>query len=150
MCKIALNNERTTNLLAQCCNTITIVQLFPRRWLKTTQLMEANLQLTMMMVNKVNVETDEIVSKSNYFSIPECSIEYAILKKRLIFDNNLVTENHDIHTMECLKACYDRQLSKIGSIVQESTGVETKPIELVTKMLPIMEYYVRTTFCVIK
>ena len=52
--------------------------------------------------------------------------------------------------MTYLKDCCDRQLSKIGSIVQECTGVETKQIQPVTKILPIMEHYVSSTFGVSK
>ena len=40
--------------------------------------------------------------------------------------------------MTDLQACYDKQLSKIVSIVQYSVGIETKPIQLTTKTLSIM------------
>jgi hypothetical protein len=52
--------------------------------------------------------------------------------------------------MTDLQAACDRQLSKIGSIVQESVGVEAKPIMLITKIMPIMENYVCTAFGVSK
>ena len=68
----------------------------------------------------------------------------------MVFDNSLVTGNHDIYAMTHLQAYYDRILSKIVSIVQESVEVETKPIQLVTKILPIMEHCVSTAFEVSK
>ena len=55
-----------------------------------------------MFVNirhKVNIESDERVFKSNYGSRREHLIGDAILEKILVFDNNLVTENHDIYAM---------------------------------------------------
>ena len=52
--------------------------------------------------------------------------------------------------MTCLQSFYDRQLSKIESIVQESVGVETKPIKFITKMLPTLEHSMSTAFGVSK
>ena len=122
--------------------------------LRTIQLVKADLQLIKSFFvnirNKGNRESDEIVSKSNYGPRPGYSIEYAILEKRLVFDNRIVTESHNICAIADLKACYDKQLSKIGSIFQESVGVETKPIKLVTNTLPIIQHYVRTAFGVSK
>ena len=115
---------------------------------------EADFQLIMRMFvnirNKVNIESDERVSKRNYGSRPGCSIEDAILEKTLIFDNSLVTGNHNIYAMTDLQDGYYRKLSNIGLIVKYSAGVETKPIQLVTKILPIMEHYVNTSFGVSK
>ena len=54
------------------------------------------------------------------------------------------------HSMTDSQAFYDKQLSKIGSIVKESVGVETKPIQLVTKTLPTIEHCVGSYFGVIK
>ena len=161
MYKIALNNERMTNLLVKYYNMIIAVQFFPARWLKrlvvmiakgkgpvlgklrTIQLIEADLQLLMRIFvntrNKGSIEADEIILKSNYGSRPGYSIEDAILEKRLVFDKSLVTGRHNIYTLTDLHAAYDRQLSKIGSIVKESVGVESKPIMLITKVMPMME-----------
>ena len=146
MHKIALINERITNLLVKYYNIIITVQFSPERWLKTLvvmiekgkgpvlgklrtiQLTEADLKLIMMMFvnirNKGNIESDERVSKSIYGSRPGYSLEDDILEKRLVFDNSIVTGSHNIYAMADLQACCDRQLSKIGSIVQESVGVE--------------------------
>ena len=45
-----------------------------------------------------------------------------------------------------LTACYDRQLAKIGSIVEESIGIKRKPIQLIAKVLLIMEYHIYIIF----
>ena len=100
--------------------------------------------------NKGNIESDDKVSKSNCRSRAWYSTEDEILEKRLVFDNSLLVGKHTIYAMTDLQACYDRQLSKIGSIVQESVGVETKPIQFVTKMLPIKKHHVSTDFGVSK
>ena len=71
--------------------------------LRTIKLLEAGLQLIMKLFvsirNKGNIESDERISKSNYGSRLGCSIEDAILEKRLVFDNSIVTESHNIHAM---------------------------------------------------
>ena len=48
--------------------------------------------------------------------------------------------------MTNLKACYDRQLSEIQSIVKESIGIERKLMQLIAKVLPIMEHHICTSF----
>ena len=67
----------------------------------------------MSIRNKGNIKSDERVSKSNYGSRPGHSIEDAILEKRLVFDNIIVTGSHNIHAMTDLQACHDRELSKL-------------------------------------
>ena len=118
--------------------------------IRTIKLIEANIQLIMRFFvnirNKGRIELDERVSKIYYRSRTGNSIEDVILEKILVFDNSIVIISHTIYSMTDLQACYDRQLSKIGAIGQESVGLETKPIKLMTKILPIMEYYVRTSF----
>ena len=120
--------------------------------LRTIQLIEADLKPIMRILvnirNKRNIESDNRVSNRNYGSRPGHSIEDAILENRLFFDNSLVTGKHTIYATKDLQDFYDRQISKIGSIVQESAWLESKLILLVTKMLPIMEHYVRTAFVI--
>ena len=74
--------------------------------LRTTQLAEADLQSMMRMFanirNKVNTETDEIFSNNNHEYRTGHSLEDAILDKGLVFDNNLVTQHHNIHEMTYL------------------------------------------------
>jgi len=48
--------------------------------------------------------------------------------------------------MTDLKAYYDRQLPKIGSIVKELIGIERKLIQLIAKVLPIIEHHICTSF----
>ena len=120
----------------------------------TIQLIEADLQLIMSIVanirNKGNIESDDRVSKRKYRSSPENSIEDSTLEKSLVFGNIPVTGKYEIYAMPDLQACYDRKPYKLGSIVQESTRVETKMIQLMTKILTIMEHYMRTAFRVSK
>ena len=87
-----------------------------------------------------------MVSKRNCGNRPGHFTEDAILEKRLVFDNALVTGKYTIYVMIELQAFYDRQLSKIGLIVQESVVAETKPIQLITKMLPTIEHHMSTAF----
>ena len=55
-----------------------------------------------------------------------------------------------MHAMTDFQASHDKQLTKIWSVLQEFVGDETKPIQLMTKILPIMEHYVSKPFGVIK
>jgi len=45
-----------------------------------------------------------------------------------------------------LEACYDQQLAQIGSIVQESMGVERNIIKLIAKVIPDFQHYIYTTY----
>ena len=76
--------------------------------LRTIQLAEADIQLIMRLFvnirNNVHIDSYERVSKSNYGSRPVHSIEDAILEKRLVFDNRIVTGSHNIHAMTDLQA----------------------------------------------
>ena len=49
--------------------------------------------------NKGRKEKVQRVSKINYGSRPGHSIEDAILEKILVFDNSLVTGNHNVYAM---------------------------------------------------
>ena len=55
------------------------------------------------------VELDDRISKCNYGSRKGCSIENALLKKRLMI-NHEKTGEVNIHAMSDLEACYDRQI----------------------------------------
>ena len=67
------------------------------------KLAEDDLQLILRMFvnirNKGKIESDERVSKSNCGYRPGYSIKYAILEKILVFDNSLVTRNHNVYAM---------------------------------------------------
>ena len=93
---------------------------------------------------------DERISKSNCGSRPGYSRQDTLLEKILVFDNILVTKRHRICALTYLQAACDRKLSKIGAIVQELAGVESKPITLITKVMPMLYNYVCTAFGVSK
>ena len=122
--------------------------------LRTIQLMQVYFQLLMRIFvntrNKGSIEVDERISKNNYGSRLGYSIQDAILEKRQVFDYSLVTRVHYIYALIYLQLAHDRQLSKMGSMLKESVGVESKPIMLITKVMPIMENYVCTAFGVSK
>ena len=48
--------------------------------------------------------------------------------------------------MSDLEACYDRQLPRIGGIVQEMLGIERKPMKVFESILPIMEHHILTGY----
>ena len=48
--------------------------------------------------------------------------------------------------MTDLKVYYNQQLPKIISIVEELIGIERKPIQLIAKVLPIIENYICMNF----
>ena len=81
------------------------------------------------------IKKDERFSKANYGSRKNFSIESAILEKRLILDNSLLTTEYTIYTLTDLQSYYDRQLPNLGSIIQESTGRNRNVIELFTKLI---------------
>ena len=118
--------------------------------LKAIQLIEIDLQLLMRILintrNKSSIELDLRISKSNYSLRANYLIENAILEKRLWYDNSLLKAKSTIHNMTNLQAYYDRQLPKIGAIVEESVGIEHKPIQLIVKVLPIMKHYIFTSY----
>ena len=74
--------------------------------------------------NKYSIERDKRVLKNNFESRPDYSIELAILHKRLVYNNSKLTNEVIVHNITDLEACYDMQLSPIGSIVQELIGVK--------------------------
>ena len=68
-----------------------------------------------------------------------------MLEKRLIFDLTKITEEIFSYTARDLESCYDRQLSKIGGIVEESIGTKREAIKLVSKVLPKFKHCIGTT-----
>ena len=100
--------------------------------------------------NDENVEKDDRLSKFNYGSRRNYSIETAILEKRLMYDLAARDGREIMHTISDLKACYDRQLPNIGCMVQEAVGVEREPAKLFAKLLPVMEHHICTSFGISK
>ena len=48
--------------------------------------------------------------------------------------------------MTDLKACYDRQLANIGSIVEELVGIDRKIAQLIAKVILVFEHHVCTSY----
>ena len=128
--KCALNSLRLTLVLIRYLNIIIKNQYYPERWMKTLdviiekgkgpvlgklrtiQLIEANLQLVMRILvnnrNKHRIEKDLRIAKSNYRSRLRYSIDDAILEKRLIYDNSMLSGKQIIHNMTNSQAYYNR------------------------------------------
>ena len=85
--------------------------------LRTMQLIEADLQLLMRMHiggrNDKNVENDDRLSKFNYGSRANYSMQTAMLEKRLIHDLVVRERKMMMHNMSDLKAYYNRLLPNI-------------------------------------
>ena len=92
------------------------------------------------------IEDDHRFSKANYGSRKNFAITSAILQKRLIMDNSLISMKPTVYALTDLKSCYDRQLPNIGSIVEESVGRNRKEIILYTKIMPNFENHVNTGY----
>ena len=74
----------------------------------------------------------------------------ALLEKRLIFDNSIITTKSTIYNLTDLKSYYNRQLANIGGIVEESIERNRKAILLFTKIMPIFNHYVCTGYGISK
>ena len=83
------------------------------------------------------IEADNKFSKTNYGSRKNFSIETAILEKRLVLDNSMLTTKQMVHNFTDLKSCYNRQLANIGSIIEELAGRNMKVVQMFTKMMPV-------------
>jgi len=92
--------------------------------------------------NKEVIESNQRISKCNYGSRTNYSIENAILEKQLVHNCSMLSGNITIHNMTDLKLYYDRQLPQMGSIIKESIGIERKPIKLIAKLLPVMKHHI--------
>jgi len=118
--------------------------------LRTITLIEGDLQILMRIFmdgkNNELIETDSRFSKANYGSRKNYSIDSALLEKRLIFDHSALAATETICNFTDLKACYDRQLSKIGGIVEELTGRNRKAMILFTKIMSYFKHFVKTGY----
>ena len=81
------------------------------------------------------IEKDPRFSKANYGSRLNYSIETALLEKRIIFDNSMLTMENTIYTFTDLKACYNKQLINLGSIIEESVERDRNAIMIFAKIL---------------
>ena len=88
------------------------------------------------------IESDSRFSKANYGSRKKFSIETAILEKRLIFDNSILSNKHTIYNLTDLQFYYDQQLANIRSIVEEAVERDWQVIKLFTKVMLNFKYYI--------
>ena len=88
------------------------------------------------------IEVDERISKYNYGSRRNYNIEEAILKKRLMYNYSMFNYKPMVYVITDLEAYYDRQLSNICRIVEESLGISRQGIKLIAKVLPVLKYYI--------
>ena len=63
------------------------------------------------------IEVDPRISKANYGSRANYSIENALLKKRIIYDHSTLLYQCTIYNITDLEAYYNRQLPNMGSII---------------------------------
>ena len=124
------------------------------RKLRTIQLIVADLQLLMRIYiggrNNDNVEEDERLSKFNYGSRTNYSIETAILEKRLMYDVAVRDGKLMLYNISDLKVCYNRQLPNLGCMIQEVVGVNRVASKVFAEVLLIMTYHVYTDFSISK
>ena len=128
--KCALDCDRMTSILVILLNLFLKRCYYPNRWLKLVDtmlekgkgpiigklrnitLIEGDMQIGMRIFLSTDeeelIERDERFSKSNFGSRKNYSIATAILQKRLIFNNSLISMKHTICTMTDLQSCYDR------------------------------------------
>jgi hypothetical protein len=166
--KCALGSDRMTSILVRFYNILVKNEYVLQRWLdildtmlgkgkgmiigllRIITLIEADFQFIMRIFLREDleelIEDDERFSKSNYGSRQNYSIESALLEKRIIFDNSMLSGNKTIYTITDLQSCYDRQLAEIGGILEESTGKDRKAMKLIAKALPILKHFVCTGF----
>ena len=84
--------------------------------------------------------------KSNCGSRKNYSIESALLEKRIVFDNSLLSREKNIYHLTDLKSCYDRQLANVGALIEESIGVNKNAMQLMTKTIPRWKHHMSTAF----
>ena len=84
--------------------------------------------------------------KYNFESWKNYTIEEAILEKRLIYDCSIFNRKLTIHIITDLEACYDRQLSNICGMVEESVRISREEVKLILKVLPVLKHFVCTSF----
>ena len=92
------------------------------------------------------IENDDRFSKVNFGSRKNYAISTALLQKRLVIDNSIMSSKCTIHAMTDLQSCYDRQLPNVGSIVKESVGHNRNAIILCTKIMPFFEHHASAGF----
>jgi len=166
--KCALGSEQMSRILVKFYQIVIKNRYYLKRWekivdvildkgkgmilgkLRTITLIEADLQYIMRIFlndeKEERIETDRRVSKSNYGSRKNYSIETALLEKRLIMDNSMIKGQPTIYHLTDLKSCYDRQLMNIGGLIEESMGRNRDIIKILTNLIPRWQHYVSTAY----
>ena len=68
----------------------------------------------------------------------------------MIYDIRQYNSETRVHLFSDLEACYDRQIPEIDRIIEESTGVDRKAIQLIIKTVETFAHFVRTGFRISK
>ena len=166
--KCALSVKRMTYILVAYYNILIQNGYYPKRWLKILDtmlskgkgmvigklriitLIEGDLQFLMRVYlggdDEEMIENNNRLSKANYGLRKNYSIESAILEKRLIMDNSLLSRLLTIYHLTDLQACYNRQLAEVGRILEESVGRDRKALKLIAKVIPNQNHYISTLF----
>ena len=166
--KCAIESERMTSILVRFYNLLLQKEYYPKRWLdildvmigkgkgmvlgklRIITLIEADLQYIMRIFlgeeAEEMIENDSRFSTANYGSRKNYSIESALLEKRLIFDNSMLSGKSTIYTITDLQSCYDRQLAEIGGILEESVGHDRAAMKIISKVIPNWKHYICTGF----
>ena len=96
--------------------------------------------------NGGSIKRNQQISKFNYGPRKEYNIKKVILKKCLLYDISRQSNTETIHIITNLESCYNRQLSEIASIVEESIRIDRLGIKLIAKILPRFEHHICTSF----
>ena len=80
--------------------------------LRIIEIIKGDLQIIVRMYvgsrNDDNIKNDERLSKFNFGSRKQYSIESALLEKRLLYDTSKYNNEPTIHLLSDLEACYNR------------------------------------------
>ena len=96
------------------------------------------------------IENDKRITKFNYGLQTHCSIENAIIEKRLMHALAIRDGKKMMHNISDLEAWCDHQLPNIECMVEESAGVEREPEKLFAKILPVMNHHKCTSYGISK
>jgi len=98
------------------------------------ELIEADLQILLQIFfgvrNEGAIEEDEHISKFNFGSRKNYSVENSILEKRFIYESNLFSE--------------------IGFLVEEAVGVHRDPIITFAKLIPRFKHQIYSSYGILK
>ena len=98
------------------------------------------------MRNDDNIKNDERLSKFNFGSRKQYSIESALLEKRLLYDMSKYNNEPTIHLLSDLEVCYDFQIPAISRMVEEALGIDRKAITLIAKTIATFKHFIYTGF----